>query len=412
MQVNFKEDVLCVYSKRDPKYQTLPPNTKFCRNGLDLIPGNISGSIQEDVAHCGMNDTPTIEDGGSVRLLSSESGVGSSISSGCSFQSNSINSMSGGGKESEIESRPSGLPITTHQSSIHPILNAQPQNALSSLNTSSDKGLSDHSLHSSVPSSTSSSIITITNLQQNNTASASSDNKTSSNNDWQKSRRRPVVVDEDMEKQLSAPDCDVIELTQKHFPVETRKDVTKSDFYPVKTHKTASSLVKCGKDGEEESDSSALSCDVTDDSCSWNQVPLLEKVVVVEKTIESLNSVKDNHDSKVPTNDQVESSRKSGLKNPKVSGLIRRVSFDPLALLLDAALEGELELVKKTASQVLTLELNSLIYDHDIQVPDPSAVKDEGITALHNAICAGHFPIVRFLVEIGCDVNAQDSDGW
>lgn len=30
----------------------------------------------------------------------------------------------------------------------------------------------------------------------------------------------------------------------------------------------------------------------------------------------------------------------------------RRVSFDPLAILLDAALEGELELVKKTASQV------------------------------------------------------------
>ena len=46
------------------------------------------------------------------------------------------------------------------------------------------------------------------------------------------------------------------------------------------------------------------------------------------------------------------------------------------------------------------------------QVPDPSAAKDEGLTALHNAICAGHFPIVRFLVEFGCDVNAQDSDGW
>ncbi|XP_041448949.1 apoptosis-stimulating of p53 protein 1 isoform X2 [Drosophila obscura] len=99
----------------------------------------------------------------------------------------------------------------------------------------------------------------------------------------------------------------------------------------------------------------------------------------------------------------------------------RRVSFDPLALLLDASLEGELELVKKTAKQVA----------------NPSAANDEGITALHNAICAGHFDIVskwkpsicaacrslhssvpspihlfRFLVEFGCDVNAQDSDGW
>ncbi|XP_039293647.1 apoptosis-stimulating of p53 protein 1 isoform X4 [Nilaparvata lugens] len=74
----------------------------------------------------------------------------------------------------------------------------------------------------------------------------------------------------------------------------------------------------------------------------------------------------------------------------------RRVSFDPLALLLDASLEGELELVVRTAGQVR----------------DPSAANDEGITALHNAICAGHLDIVRFLVRFGCDVNAQDSDGW
>jgi apoptosis-stimulating of p53 protein 1 len=57
----------------------------------------------------------------------------------------------------------------------------------------------------------------------------------------------------------------------------------------------------------------------------------------------------------------------------------RRVSFDPLALLLDASLEGELELVKRTAREV----------------SNPSAANDEGITALHNAICAGHFDIVR-----------------
>ena len=46
------------------------------------------------------------------------------------------------------------------------------------------------------------------------------------------------------------------------------------------------------------------------------------------------------------------------------------------------------------------------------QVSNPSAANDEGITALHNAICAGHLDIVKFLVEFGCDVNAQDSDGW
>lgn len=91
--------------------------------------------------------------------------------------------------------------------------------------------------------------------------------------------------------------------------------------------------------------------------------------------------------------------RKGNLKGGGGNGhkqVTRRVSFDPLALLLDASLEGELELVVRTAGQVR----------------DPSAANDEGITALHNAICAGHLDIVRFLVQFGCDVNAQDSDGW
>ena len=43
---------------------------------------------------------------------------------------------------------------------------------------------------------------------------------------------------------------------------------------------------------------------------------------------------------------------------------------------------------------------------------NPSEANDEGITALHNAICAGHSDIVKFLVEFGCDVNAADTDGW
>lgn len=88
-------------------------------------------------------------------------------------------------------------------------------------------------------------------------------------------------------------------------------------------------------------------------------------------------------------------SSSTGNSGGKVN-LSRRVSFDPLALLLDASLEGELELVKKTAKEVA----------------NPSSANDEGITALHNAICAGHLEIVKFLVEFGCDVNAQDSDGW
>ncbi|RVE76619.1 hypothetical protein OJAV_G00010470 [Oryzias javanicus] len=73
-----------------------------------------------------------------------------------------------------------------------------------------------------------------------------------------------------------------------------------------------------------------------------------------------------------------------------------RVKFNALALLLDASLEGEYDLVQR------------VIYD----VEDPSMPNDEGITALHNAVCAGHTEIVKFLVQFGVNVNAADSDGW
>ncbi|KAL0878508.1 hypothetical protein ABMA27_003601 [Loxostege sticticalis] len=111
---------------------------------------------------------------------------------------------------------------------------------------------------------------------------------------------------------------------------------------------------------------------------------------------EQISSVDLNGQDSQGSENVLRRSKKGNLKQGGKAPLTRRVSFDPLALLLDASLEGELELVKKTATQV----------------QNASAANDEGITALHNAICAGHFEIVKFLVELGCDVNAQDSDGW
>ncbi len=47
------------------------------------------------------------------------------------------------------------------------------------------------------------------------------------------------------------------------------------------------------------------------------------------------------------------------------------------------------------------------------KVSDVSEANDEGITALHNAVCAGRTDVVEFLVcEAGADVNAGDTDGW
>ncbi|XP_042356604.1 apoptosis-stimulating of p53 protein 1-like isoform X3 [Plectropomus leopardus] len=90
--------------------------------------------------------------------------------------------------------------------------------------------------------------------------------------------------------------------------------------------------------------------------------------------------------------------KRTNLKKPasERTGHGLRVKFNPLALLLDASLEGEFDLVQR------------IIYE----VENPSMPNDEGITPLHNAVCAGHHHIVKFLLDFGVNVNAADSDGW
>uniref|UniRef100_A0A1A8INQ8 Protein phosphatase 1, regulatory (Inhibitor) subunit 13 like n=2 Tax=Nothobranchius kuhntae TaxID=321403 RepID=A0A1A8INQ8_NOTKU len=81
-------------------------------------------------------------------------------------------------------------------------------------------------------------------------------------------------------------------------------------------------------------------------------------------------------------------------RSAKRSG--RRARLSPLVLLLDGALMGELETVKKAVQEMT----------------DPSQSNDEGITGLHNAICGGHYEVVDFLVRAGANVSAPDSHGW
>ncbi|XP_057200496.1 protein phosphatase 1, regulatory subunit 13Ba isoform X3 [Triplophysa rosa] len=90
--------------------------------------------------------------------------------------------------------------------------------------------------------------------------------------------------------------------------------------------------------------------------------------------------------------------KRTNLKKPgsERTGHGLRVKFNPLALLLDASLEGEFDLVQR------------IIYEVD----NPSTPNDEGITPLHNSVCAGHHHIVKFLLDFGVNVNAADSDGW
>lgn len=73
-----------------------------------------------------------------------------------------------------------------------------------------------------------------------------------------------------------------------------------------------------------------------------------------------------------------------------------RVRLNPLVLLLDAALSGDMDEVQQAVNEL----------------QDPSHPNEEGITALHNAICGNHRDVAEFLIKCGADVNAADSHGW
>ncbi|MGH0184931.1 UNVERIFIED_CONTAM: hypothetical protein FKN15_026481 [Acipenser sinensis] len=92
----------------------------------------------------------------------------------------------------------------------------------------------------------------------------------------------------------------------------------------------------------------------------------------------------------------VQEGLRSILKTPKSESSGRRARLSPLVLLLDASLVGELDVVQSAVQEM----------------SDPSQPNDEGITALHNAICGGHYPVVEFLVQIAANINAADSHGW
>lgn len=80
---------------------------------------------------------------------------------------------------------------------------------------------------------------------------------------------------------------------------------------------------------------------------------------VVSDITEQIDAVDLNGKDSQGSENVLRRSKKGNLKQGGKAPLTRRVSFDPLALLLDASLEGELELVKKTATQVsLLFKLN------------------------------------------------------
>lgn len=74
----------------------------------------------------------------------------------------------------------------------------------------------------------------------------------------------------------------------------------------------------------------------------------LEKPPVLDETDRACSTPKED----ITSDEETIKRKKSQSNETTKTKLARRVSFDPLALLLDASLEGELELVRKTAVQV------------------------------------------------------------
>ena len=137
--------------------------------------------------------------------------------------------------------------------------------------------------------------------------------------DWEKNKRRPVVSVNEMEKELTKDSNQMRNETnstiQKKSPTYG-KEVNRSD----KMSYTKSQLER----------------DLANNNLANFDEANLDMVVEKNETFKSK---------------RIKGSLKSQDRVTKIP-LGRKVSFDPLALLLDASLEGELELVKKTSIEV------------------------------------------------------------
>lgn len=138
--------------------------------------------------------------------------------------------------------------------------------------------------------------------------------------DWEKLKRRPVLSSNEVEKELQKPDL------TKEMSEETCDDRTNgNESSPCKISAAAA--------GDQDH------LNNNNDTAS-NRKERTEDGGRRDEECEKKLSLQ------LPTKKLKGSLKRKEKKTP------RRVSFDPLALLLDASLEGELELVKKSSLEV------------------------------------------------------------
>ena len=139
-----------------------------------------------------------------------------------------------------------------------------------------------------------------------------------------------------------------------------------------------------GQDGQEQT----LVSDETEDE------EVLEEMT--EKfSLSPLRSSREEHDvssaTSSPLKMDLDTSLKSGCDTQ------RRVHFQAEAVFLDAALEGEIDVVR------------TCLRHGRVDIESKSG---RGLTALHKAALRGSAQVVTLLLEKGAEINCQDPDGW
>ncbi|XP_050668815.1 uncharacterized protein LOC126968057 isoform X5 [Leptidea sinapis] len=392
-------------SKSDPKYQTLPYNTKFPNPNVKVKQNEVNGKTndldknqsQQNINHMTVHSTPLSVVNKSLATPLSQAELAYQEQAYQLQKSDSSGRCNQEGKENHTY---------------------QQNSRLSSSNSQNDSRNNGKNQQGSVPKGSPSMVSSST------TASSSigfgTPPRQSVNNDigFAQTESNPLTLpdssnESDSHKETNGGN----EMIIKARPLTIRKPPM-SEQPKLRNHIMSKNGINAGMNRRIEMPPSFLFPEI--DRQEANEMPngkdKKQKDEVDRALNNNISNISDKEESKDTVSDITEQissvdlngqdsprsenvlrrSKKGNLKQGGKAPLARRVSFDPLALLLDASLEGELELVKKTATQV----------------QNASAANDEGITALHNAICAGHFEIVKFLVELGCDVNAQDSDGW
>jgi outer membrane murein-binding lipoprotein Lpp len=75
---------------------------------------------------------------------------------------------------------------------------------------------------------------------------------------------------------------------------------------------------------------------------------------------------------------------------------VKKVNFVAEALVLNAAGEGDIDLIKQCMAELGGYQITS----------------SKGATCLHNAVCSGNLGVMEYFINMGHDVNAQDCEGW